>query len=57
MDVQAALAAGAVAVGVTTGVYTRQQLEESGGGAAAGSVVVLDSLEDVGAVLKVLQLE
>jgi phosphoglycolate phosphatase-like HAD superfamily hydrolase len=57
MDIQAALAANCIAVGVTTGVYTRQQLEESGEGAAAGSVVVLDSLQDVEHVLKVLQLD
>jgi phosphoglycolate phosphatase-like HAD superfamily hydrolase len=57
MDMQAALAAGCVAVGVTTGVYTRQQLEACGDGAAAGSVVVLDSLEDLDHVLKVLRLE
>jgi phosphoglycolate phosphatase-like HAD superfamily hydrolase len=57
MDVQAALAANCVAVGVTTGVYTRQQLQECGEGAAAGSVVVLDGLEDLEQVLKVLQLE
>uniref|UniRef100_A0A383W0B9 Haloacid dehalogenase-like hydrolase n=1 Tax=Tetradesmus obliquus TaxID=3088 RepID=A0A383W0B9_TETOB len=57
MDIQAALAAGCVAVGVTTGVYSRQQLEAAGEGVAAGRLVVLDSLEDVDAVLKVLQLE
>ncbi|WIA15404.1 hypothetical protein OEZ85_002060 [Tetradesmus obliquus] len=57
MDIRAALEAGCVAVGVTTGVYSRQQLEAAGEGVAAGRLVVLDSLEDVDAVLKVLQLE
>ncbi len=59
MDVQAALGAGNTAVGVTTGVYTREQLESCDGvdGAATGKVVVLDSLADIGQVLKVLQLE
>lgn len=57
MDIQAALEAGCVAVGVTTGVYSRQQLEAAGEGVAAGRLVVLDSLEDVDAVLKVLQLK
>jgi phosphoglycolate phosphatase-like HAD superfamily hydrolase len=57
MDIQAALAAGSVAVGVATGIYSRQQLEECAGGAAAGSVVLLDSLEDTDAVLKAFQLQ
>lgn len=57
MDIQAALAAGSVAVGVATGIYSRQQLEECGAGAAAGSVVVMNSLEDTDAVLKALQLQ
>eukprot|EP00775_Hariotina_reticulata_P008628 gene8628-8809_t len=57
MDVQAALGAGNVAVGVCTGVFTRGQLESSGVGAAAGSVVVLDGLEDVDTVLKALRLD
>jgi phosphoglycolate phosphatase-like HAD superfamily hydrolase len=57
MDIQAALAADCIAVGVTTGVYTRQQLQDSGEGAASGKVVVLNSLEEVEHVLKVLQLD
>lgn len=57
MDVQAALGAGNVAVGVCTGVFTREQLETSGAAAAAGNVVVLDSLQDIDKVLKALRLE
>lgn len=57
MDMQAAIAANCVAVGVTTGVYTRQQLEQCVDGAPPGNVIVLDSLQDLGQVLKVLQLE
>lgn len=57
MDVQAAIAAGSIAVGVTTGVYTREQLEQSANGAAPGSVAILDNLENVEQVLKVLQLQ
>lgn len=59
MDIQAALAAGSVAVAVATGIFSRQQLEAAGAaaGAAPGQLVVLDSLEDVDAVLKVLQLQ
>lgn len=56
-DILAALAANSIAIGVTTGVYTRQQLEEAGAGAAPGQVVVLDSLGDISQVLQVLQLE
>lgn len=56
MDVQAALDAGSVAVGVTTGVYSREQLLASGA-QAPERVVVLDGLQDLAAVLKVLQLE
>jgi phosphoglycolate phosphatase-like HAD superfamily hydrolase len=51
MDVLAAEAAGAVAVGVTTGIYSRETL------AGAGErVVVLDGLADLEKVLQVLQL-
>lgn len=57
MDIQAAVAAGCKAIGVATGIFSRQQLEESGRDAPAGSVVVLDSLEDLAAVLKVLLLD
>jgi phosphoglycolate phosphatase-like HAD superfamily hydrolase len=57
MDIQAALAAGSIAVGVATGIFSRQQLEECGAGAEPGQVVVLDSLQDLGAVLAVLQLQ
>lgn len=57
-DIQAALAAGSTAVGVTTGIFSREQLEAAGGAAApAGSLVLLDSLEDVASVLKVLHLD
>ena len=51
MDVQAAEAAGAQAIGVTTGIYTRQELAEAG-----QSVVVLEGLADLGTVLEVLNL-
>lgn len=57
MDLQAALGAGSTAIGVTTGIYSRQQLEACAAEAPPGRVVVLDSLEDVDAVLKVLQLQ
>jgi ribonucleotide monophosphatase NagD (HAD superfamily) len=59
MDIQAALAAGSTAVAVATGIFSREQLEAAGAaaGAAAGQLVVLDSLEDLDAVLKVLQLQ
>ena len=52
MDVQAAEAAGAGAVGVTTGIYTRQELES-----VAPSAVVLEGLQDLAAVLQVLNLQ
>lgn len=55
-DVQAALAADSIAIGVTTGVHTREQLMQSGAEAANGRVVVLDGLADIDQVLKVLQL-
>lgn len=59
MDIQAALAAGSTAVAVATGIFSREQLEAAAAaaGAAAGQLVVLDSLEDLDAVLKVLQLQ
>ena len=56
-DMQAAIAANSIAIGVTTGVFTREQLLASGADAAPGQVVVLDSLEDIEKVLKVLRLE
>lgn len=57
MDIQAALEAGSTAIAVATGIFRRAQLEACAAGATPGSVIVLDSLEDVGAVLKALQLE
>ncbi|KAF8056466.1 hypothetical protein HT031_006323 [Scenedesmus sp. PABB004] len=56
-DVRAALAAGAVAVGVTTGVCSRAELEAAAAGAPPGRLAVLESLADLPAVLKVLQLD
>lgn len=56
MDIQAALGAGSIAVGVATGIFSREQLESYKSDALPNSVVVLDSLEDLDAVLKVLQL-
>lgn len=53
MDVQAALAAGAQAIGVTTGIYTREELQEFG---KPPQVVVFDSLKDINRVLSVLGL-
>jgi phosphoglycolate phosphatase-like HAD superfamily hydrolase len=47
MDVQAAVGAGAVAVGVCTGIYTRQELAE-----AAPEAVVLEDLCDLQAVMQ-----
>lgn len=47
MDVRAAAAAGAVPIGVTTGIYTREQLEE-----ACPEAVILEGLHDVNGVLK-----
>ncbi len=43
--------AGAVPVAVATGIYTAEQLQ-----AVADGVVVLDSLSDVDAVLRVMKL-
>ncbi|PNW83221.1 hypothetical protein CHLRE_06g311850v5 [Chlamydomonas reinhardtii] len=51
MDIKAAVDAGAVPVAVATGIYTAEQLK-----AVAEGVVVLDSLSDVQAVLRVMKL-
>ncbi|GAB4819077.1 hypothetical protein N2152v2_006123 [Parachlorella kessleri] len=51
MDVSAAEAAGAQAVGVTTGIYTRQELAQAG-----QSVVVLDGLQDLQSIFEVFNL-
>lgn len=51
MDVMAAEAAGAQAIGVTTGIYTAQELGEAGEG-----VVLLDGLQDRQRVFEVLNL-
>lgn len=51
MDVQAAVGGGAHAVGVCTGIYTRQELQE-----AAPQAAVLDDLTDLPAVLRTLGL-
>ena len=52
MDIQAALDAGATPIGVATGIFSRQALEEVAGGAG----VVLDDLADTAAVLAALGL-
>ena len=57
MDIQAALAAGSTAVGVATGIFSKEQLKACAGAAAASNVVVLDNLENVESVLKTLQLD
>jgi phosphoglycolate phosphatase-like HAD superfamily hydrolase len=46
MDLYAAAEAGVSGIGVATGIYTREELEESNTGA-----VVLDNLSDVASVL------
>lgn len=51
MDVSAAEAAGAQAIGVCTGIYTRQEVAEAG-----SDVVLLDDLQDIGRVFEVLNL-
>jgi phosphoglycolate phosphatase-like HAD superfamily hydrolase len=51
MDVQAAVGAGAQAVGVCTGIYSRQQLTD-----AAPEAVVLDNLQDQEIVMATLGL-
>eukprot|EP01026_Neomeris_dumetosa_P058165 TRINITY_DN5394_c0_g1_i2.p1 TRINITY_DN5394_c0_g1~~TRINITY_DN5394_c0_g1_i2.p1 ORF type:complete len:169 (-),score=35.18 TRINITY_DN5394_c0_g1_i2:203-709(-) len=50
MDVQAALAGNAKPIGVTTGIYTAQQLEDVG----EGKVVILSDLVDVDKFLQLL---
>lgn len=50
MDVQAAAAAGAVAVGVTTGIYTAEQLL-----AAEPGAIILESLESLEKVVPILE--
>jgi phosphoglycolate phosphatase-like HAD superfamily hydrolase len=52
MDVQAAVGGGAQAVGVCTGIYTRQELQE-----AAPEAVVLEDLTDLAGVLSSFGLE
>eukprot|EP00803_Ostreobium_quekettii_P001249 evm.model.scf_269EXC.2 EVM.evm.TU.scf_269EXC.2 scf_269EXC:31294-32691(-) len=52
MDLLAAKEAGAVAIGVTTGTYSRRDLETCG-----AETVVLDDLADVSQVLKAMGLE
>ena len=51
MDVQAAVGGGAQAIGVCTGIYTKQELSE-----AAPGAVVLDDLTNTAAVMRVLGL-
>ncbi len=53
MDILAALEAGATAIGVATGIYTREQLEAV---APGKDVVVCDGLSDVDAVMGLLGL-
>jgi beta-phosphoglucomutase-like phosphatase (HAD superfamily) len=59
MDVRAALAGGAAALGVTTGAYDRHALQEAAADEDAQleqRVVVLEDLSDLDHVLSVLQL-
>lgn len=51
MDVQAAVAAGAIAIGVTTGIYTEDELLE-----VAPTSIVLQNLNDTERVLSILML-
>ncbi|KXZ54465.1 hypothetical protein GPECTOR_4g530 [Gonium pectorale] len=51
MDIQAALDAGAVPIGVATGIFSRSELEAV---APEADVIVLDSLQDVELVLQKL---
>lgn len=53
MDILAAVDAGAVAIAVATGIYTREQLEAV---APGKGVVVLDGLSDLDAVMTALGL-
>lgn len=52
MDIQAAIEAGAVPIGVATGIYTKQQLLD-----VAPGVLVLDSLASLPQALAALGLE
>lgn len=54
MDIQAAIAAGAVPIGVATGIYSKEELQTCMGD--GHEVVVLDNLSDVGTVMKVMGL-
>jgi len=54
-DVIAAEYAGAVALGVTTGIFTREALEDSA--VDKGRCVVMDGLHDTAAVLRAFQLK
>ena len=51
MDVQAAVGGGAKAVGICTGIYTRQELCD-----AAPEAVVLEDLTDLAAVMATFKL-
>lgn len=53
MDIQAAIEAGATAVAVCTGIFTKEQLASV---APGQDVILLDSLEDTDAVMKALGL-
>lgn len=53
MDILAAVDAGAVAIAVATGIYTKDQLEAV---APGKGVVVLDGLSDLDAVMTALGL-
>lgn len=52
MDIKAALAAGAVAVGVTTGIFTSQQLHEAAGSEAATQLITMTDLTDGAAFMR-----
>ena len=52
-DILAAIEKGAIAIGVATGIYTKEQLEAVVPG---GQVVVLDDLTDTAAFMRVLGL-
>eukprot|EP00897_Mesotaenium_endlicherianum_P005384 jgi/Mesen1/4874/ME000244S04054 len=53
-DVQAAEVAGAIAIGVSTGIFSREELLTSSG--SPSSLIVLDDLVDKGTFLKACQL-